>query len=105
MFFIGQKLQSQSMRTPGSHRRGCSCGDDRVGVQLEIDGESTYAEFYKKDGMSGLLTAVKAVDPPSRHKWHTFWQKHNNIGGCCPLTCFKKMLDRQLNRQKMMSIT
>ena len=47
MFFVGQKIKVAEFEDiPETTGEVVAVGDDCVGVQLEIDGEATYAEFY-----------------------------------------------------------
>ena len=56
MFFVGQKIKVAEFEDiPETTGEVVAVGDDCVAVQLEIDGESTYAEFYQEDGMWELL--------------------------------------------------
>ena len=57
MFFIGQKIKVAEFEDlPEASGEVVAVGDDCVGVQLQIDGETTYAEFYEEDGMWQLLS-------------------------------------------------
>ena len=56
MFFVGQKIKVAEFEDiPETTGEVVAVGDDCVAVQLEIDGESTYAEFYQEDGMWELV--------------------------------------------------
>ena len=49
MFFVGQKIKVAEFEDiPETTGEVVAVGDDCVAVQLEIDGESTYAEFLPR---------------------------------------------------------